>query len=261
MKSNTQSKMNLVAAAACGLLLSGMAEAAEIKLLASGAVKEATLELIPQFEKVSGDKVAVTWVGTVDIKKKIAAGEIFDLVIVAAPEIDAFAKDGKITAGTKVDLVRSSVGVAVKAGAPKPDVSSADAVKKALLAAKSVGYSQGPSGVYLVSLFEKMGIAAEIKAKAKVTTPGVPVATLIRSGEAEIGFQQVSELIHEAGIDFLGPIPAEIQSVTVFSSAVPAGSKEQIGARALQKFLAAPAATPTIKKHGLERPAKATTAS
>ena len=182
--------MKLVAAAACGLLLSSIVQAAEIKVLASGAVKEAALELFPQFEKASGTTVAATWAGTVDIKKKIAAGEVFDLVIVASPEMDAFAKDGKIVADSKVDLVKSSVGVAVKAGAPKPDLSSSDAVKQALLAAKSVGYSQGPSGVYMQSLFEKMGIASEIKAKAKVTTPGVPVATLIRAAKRKSAFSR-----------------------------------------------------------------------
>ena len=202
-------------------MLCGTVQAAEVKVLASGAVKEAALELFPQFEKSSGNKVAVTWAGTVDIKKKIAAGEVFDLVIVASPELDAFAKDGKIVAGSKVDLVRSSVGVAVKAGAPKPDLKSGDDLKKALLAAKSVGYSTGPSGVYMQGLFEKMGIADEIKAKAKVTQPGrAGCDRSIRSGEAEIGFQQVSELIHEAGIDFLGPIPADVQNITVFSSGV-----------------------------------------
>jgi len=253
-------KMKLVAAAACGLLLSGVAQGAEVKVLASGAVKEAALELFPQFEKASGNKVAVTWAGTVDIKKKIAAGEVFDLVIVASPELDTFVKEGKIAAGSKVDLVKSSIGVAVKAGAPKPDLSSGDDLKKTLLAAKSVGYSTGPSGVYLVGLFEKMGITDQIKAKAKITTPGVPVASLIRNGEAEIGFQQVSELIHEAGIDFLGPIPADIQNITVFSSGVPAAAKAQTEARALQKFLTAPAAAPAIKKHGLERAGRAPSA-
>ena len=253
-------KMKLVATAACGLLLSSIAQGAEVKVLASNAIKEAALELFPQFEKASGNKVVVTWSGTVDIKKKIAAGEVFDLVIVASPELDTFAKDGKIAAGSKVDLVRSSIGVAVKAGAPKPDFKSGDDLKKTLLAAKSVGYSTGPSGVYLVSLFEKMGIADQIKAKAKITTPGAPVASLIRSGEAEIGFQQVSELIHEAGIDFLGPIPADIQNITVFSSGVPAEAKAQTEARALQKFLTAPAAAPVIKKHGLERAARAPSA-
>jgi molybdate transport system substrate-binding protein len=243
------------------MMLCGSVQAGEVKVLASGAVKEAALELFPQFEKSSGNTVAVTWAGTVDIKKKIAAGEVFDLIIVASPELDTFAKDGKIVAGSKVDLVRSSVGIAVKAGAAKPDLKSSDDLKQTLLAAKSVGYSTGPSGVYLVSLFEKMGIASEIKAKAKVTQPGVPVATLIRNGDAEIGFQQVSELIHEAGIDFIGPIPADVQKITVFSSGVQTGAKAQIEARALQKFLTAPAAAPVIKKHGLERAARVPSAS
>jgi len=181
--------------------------------------------------------------------------------IVASPELDTFAKDGKVAANSKVDLVRSSIGVAIKAGAPKPDFKTGNELKKTLLAAKSVGYSTGPSGVYLVSLFEKMGIADQIKAKAKITTPGVPVAALIRNGEAEIGFQQVSELIHETGIDFLGPIPADIQNITVFSSGVPTGAKAQTEARALQKFLTAPAAAPVIKKHGLERVARTPSAS
>jgi len=252
----------MLAAAACGLmLLSPVARSAEIKVLASGAIKEAAFELFPQFEKVSANKVAVTWAGTVDIKKKIAAGEVFDLVIVASPEVDAFLNDGKFVKGSKVDLVKSSVGVAVKAGAPKPDLSSGEAVKKAVLAAKSVGYSTGPSGVYMQTLFEKMGIADQVKAKATITKPGTTVASVIRSGEAEIGFQQVSELIHEAGIDFLGPIPAEIQKVTVFSSGISTGAKAQTEARALQKFLTAPAAAPVIKKHGLERPARVPSAS
>jgi len=243
-------KMKLVAAA-CGLLLSSIAQGAEVKVLASNAIKEAALELFPQFEKASGNKVVVTWSGTVDIKKKIAAGEVFDLVIVASPELDTFAKDGKIAAGSKVDLVRSSIGVAVKAGAPKPDFKSGDDLKKTLLAAKSVGYSTGPSGVYLVSLFEKMGIADQIKAKAKITTPGVPVASLIRSGEAEIGFQQVSELIHETGIDFIGALPNDVQKITTFSGGIHSASKEQAAAKALQTFLAAPARADTLKKHGL----------
>jgi molybdate transport system substrate-binding protein len=254
-------KLKLMAAAACGVMMLSGAQAAEVKVLASGAVKEAALELFPQFEKVSGNKVAVTWAGTVDIKKKIAAGEIFDLVIVASPELDAFIKDGKFVAGSKVDLVKSSVGVAVKAGAPKPELKSGDDLKAALLSAKSVGYSTGPSGVYIQTLAAKMGIADQVKAKAKVTPPGVPVASLLRSGEADIGFQQVSELIHEAGIDFIGPIPADVQNITVFSSGVPMTAKAQIEARALQKFLTAPAATPIIKKHGLERPARLPSAS
>ena len=179
-------KSKFAMAVVCGLLSSAV-QAAEIKVLASGAVKEAAVELIPQFEKASGNTVAVTWAGTVDIKKKVEAGEVYDVVIIAAPEMDGFIKDGKIAAGTKVDLVKSGVGVAVKAGAPKPDLSSGEALKKMLLAAKSVGYSQGPSGSYLLTLFDKMGIADQVKAKAKVTQPGVPVASLLRSGEGSAG--------------------------------------------------------------------------
>lgn len=244
-------KAKLLLAAACGLLVSGAVQAAELKVLASGAVKEAYAELVPQFEKTSGNKVAITWAGTVDIKKKVESGEVYDVVIIASPEMDGFVKDGKIAAGTKVDLVKSGVGVAVKAGAPKPDLSSGEALKKTLLAAKSVGYSQGPSGSYMLSLFDKMGIADQIKAKAKVTQPGVPVASLLRGGEAEFGFQQVSELIHEQGINFVGALPNDVQRITTFSGGISPGSKEKDAAKALQTFLTAPARADTLKKHGL----------
>ncbi len=242
-------KAKLLMAAACGLLLSGAVQAAELKVLASGAVKEAYAELVPQFEKASGTKVTITWAGTVDIKKKVEAGEPYDVIIIAAPEMDAFTKAGKIADGSTVDLVKSGVGIAIKPGTPKPDLSSGEGVKKALLAAKSVGYSTGPSGAYMVSLFEKMGIADQVK--AKITQPGVPVAGLIRSGDAEIGFQQVSELIHEPGIEFLGPIPNDVQQITTFSGGITPGSKETDAAKALQTFLTAKERTDTLKKHGL----------
>jgi molybdate transport system substrate-binding protein len=245
-------KIGLIATAAASLLLSQAVRAAEIKVLASGAIKEAYLELIPQFEKASEHKVATTWAGTVDIKKRMAAGEVFDLVIVASPELDAFIREGKMVAASRADLVRSGVGVAVRAGAPKPDIGSADTLKKALLAAKSIGYSTGPSGVYLASLFERMGIADQVKPKLKQTQPGVLVGSIIASGEAEIGFQQVSELIHVPGIDFLGPLPADVQKITVFSAGIHGGAKEPEAAKSLVKFLTAPAAAPVFKKHGLE---------
>jgi molybdate transport system substrate-binding protein len=245
-------KIAVIAIGAASLLLSQAASAAEIKVLASGAIKEAYLELIPQFEKASEHKVATTWAGTVDIKKRMAAGEVYDLVIVASPELDAFIREGKMVAGSRADLVRSGVGVAVRAGAPKPDIGSADALKKALLAAKSIGYSTGPSGVYLASLFERMGIADQVKPKLKQTQPGVLVGSIIASGEAEIGFQQVSELIHVPGIDFIGPLPADVQKITVFSAGIHSGAKEPEAAKALVKFLTAPAAVPVFKKHGLE---------
>jgi len=245
-------KIGLLAIAAASLLLSNPANTAEIKVLASGAIKEAYLELIPQFEKSSEHKVATTWAGTVDIKKRMAAGEVFDLVIVARPELDAFIQEGKVVRGSRADLVRSGVGVAVRAGAPKPDIGSGEALKKALLAAESIGYSTGPSGVYLASLFERMGIADQVKPKLKQTPPGVLVGSIIASGEAEIGFQQVSELIHVRGIDFLGPLPADVQKITVFSAGIHSGAKEAEAANALVKFLTAPAAASVFKRNGLE---------
>jgi molybdate transport system substrate-binding protein len=234
------------------LLVSGITHAAEIQVLASNATKEAYLELVPQFEKTTEHKVTTTWSGTVDIKKRLAAGETYDVLIMAGPEIDEFIRQGKLVAGSRVDLAKSGVGVAVRTGASKPDISSADGLKAALLSAKSIGYSQGPSGTYLVGLFQRMGIADTIKDKLKVSKVGQPVGNLIASGEVEIGFQQVSELLPVKGIDFLGPLPASVQQITTFSGGLFAAAKQPEAAKALVTFLAAPAATPVKRKHGLE---------
>jgi len=245
--------MKAVIAATTGMLLvSAIAQAAEVKVLASNAIKEAYLELVPQFEKASGHKVATTWAGTNDIKKRIAAGETYDLVIMSRASLEEIVKSGKIVAGSPVNLVKSGIGVAVRAGAPKPDISSGEAVKKAVLAAKSVGYSQGPSGTYLVGLFQRMGIADAIKSKVKVTQPGTPVGELIAKGEAEIGFQQVSELLPVKGIDFLGPLPADVQEITTFAGGLHVGATEADAAKALVQFITAPAAVPVLKSKGLE---------
>ncbi len=238
--------------AACALLASHTARADEIKLLASGAMHEIGLELLPLFEKASGHKVTATWTGTVKIKQLVEAGEAFDLVIVGAPEVDRFIAEGKMKPGSRVDLARSGVGVAVRAGAPKPDISSGEAVKRALLAARSVVYSTGPSGVYVATLFAKLGIVEEMKAKAKQTAPGVRVGQALAKGEGELGFQQVSELIHEAGVDFLGPLPPDVQHFTLYSSGIASGSKTQAAAAALQAFLSAPDAVAVIRKNGME---------
>jgi molybdate transport system substrate-binding protein len=240
-------------AAVAGILIgTGMTQAADIKVLASNALKEAYLELVPAFERTTEHKVATTWAGTNDIMKRMAAGETYDLVIMAGPAIDELIKQGKVVAGSRVDLAKSGVGIAVRAGAPKPDISSGDAVKRALLAAKSIAHSSGPSGVYLAELFQRMGIADEIKPKIKQTTPGLPVGEVVARGDAEIGFQQVSELLPIAGIDYLGPLPADIQHVTVFSGGIHTGAKEADAAKALVKFITAPAAVPVIKKKGME---------
>jgi molybdate transport system substrate-binding protein len=241
---------NLLAAAT--MAIGSMAQAADITVLATPGVKEAYLELVPQFEKASGNKVATTWAGTADVMKRIKAGEVFDAVIVASNSLEELTDSGKLMAGSRADLARSGVGVAVRAGAPKPDISSTEALKRALTAAKTVGVSTGPSGVYLMGLFEKMGMMAELKPKFRTPPSGAPIGELIAKGEAEIGFQQVSELIHFPGITFLGPLPAEIQRMTVFSGGVHAGAREPDSALELLKFLSGPEHAALLKKHGLE---------
>jgi molybdate transport system substrate-binding protein len=245
-------KLRFLVAATASLFLSYAASAAEIKVLASGATKEVYLELIPQFEQSSGNKAVATWSGTADIKKRIAAGEVYDVVIASAPDIDGFIQQGKMVSGSRINLMKSGVGVAVRAGAPKPDISSSEALKKTLLAAKSIGYSTGPSGVYVMSLLERMGIADQVKSKLKQTPSGVRIGTIITSGEAEIGFQQVSELIHEPGVDYIGPLPADIQKITVFSAGIHSGATQPEAAKELVKTLTGTVAAPVIKKHGME---------
>jgi molybdate transport system substrate-binding protein len=244
-------KARSIIAVAASLLLPSMAQAAEIKLLASSAIKFAYFELIPRFEKATGHKVTVAWSSTPDIQKRIAGGEAADLVILGSNGTQELIKQGKL-AGARVDFAKSGVGVAVRAGAPKPDISSADAVKKAVLAAKSVAYSAGASGIYLVGMFQKMGIAEEVKSKTATVKRGEPVGDVVARGDAEIGFQQVSELIPVKGIQYLGPLPAEIQNITVFAGGVHTGAKEADAAAALVKFLTAPGARATLEKHGLE---------
>jgi molybdate transport system substrate-binding protein len=238
--------------AAAAFLLSGMAGAAEIKVLSTQATEEAYKELVPQFEKASGHKVTTVFTGTLDALKRLSNGETYDLLIMARQQIDELSQSGKVVAGSRTDIAKSGVGVAVGKGKPKPDISTVDALKKTLLAAKSIGYSTGPSGIYVVTMFQKMGIADEIKSKLKQTPTGVFVGSIIASGEAEIGFQQVSELSFFPGIDYVGPIPAEVQLITVFSAGIPAGTKQADAAKALVSFVTAPAAAAIFKKHALD---------
>ncbi len=245
-------KTAAIIAAASALLLTGMADAVEINVLSTQATQEAYLELVAQFEKASGHKVKTFFTGTLNVQKRLAEGEAYDLIIMAGPAIDEQIKLGKAVAGSRVDFAKSGVGLAVRKGAAKPDIGSADALKKTLLAVKSIGYSTGPSGLYMLGVFEKLGIAGEVKGKLKQTPSGVFVGTLIASGETEIGFQQISELVHFAGIDYVGPLPGELQRMTVFSAGIHAGAKQADAARALVKFITAPAAVSVIRKHGLE---------
>jgi molybdate transport system substrate-binding protein len=244
-------KMRLIIAVA-SLLLPGKSQAAEIKLLASSAMKGACLELIPQFEKATGHQVSAAWSSTPDVQKRISAGEAADLIILGDSGTEELIKQGKLAPGSRANFAKSGIGVAVRAGAPKPDISSAEAVKRSVLAAKSVAYSAGASGTYLVSMFQKLGISDEVKAKTAEVKPGEPVGEVVARGDAEIGFNQMSELIRVNGIQILGPLPAEIQNITVYSGGIHTATKEADGATALVKFLTAPAAVPIIKKHGLE---------
>jgi molybdate transport system substrate-binding protein len=242
----------IFAAMSFAVLLPGVAGAVEIKVLSTQAPEQAYRELVPQFEKASGHTVTTIFTGTLDVQKRIAAGEAYDLIIMAGPAIDDFVKSGKIVPGSRVNIARSGVGVAVRAGAPKPDISTTEAVKKTLLAAKSIGYSTGPSGVYLTGLFARLGVADAIKTKLKQTPTGILVGNLVASGEAEIGFQQVSELAHFPGVDFVGPLPGDIQEITVFAGGIQVGAKQVDAAKDWVRFLTAPAAAPAFKSKGLE---------
>jgi len=237
--------------AAVMTIAAGMPGAAEIKVMASAAFKEAYLELVPQFERVTGHKVLTLWIPTVQMMSRLKAGETVDLVIMAGGAIDELIRLGKIAPGSRVDLAKSGVGVAVRAGAPHPDISTAEALKHALIAAKSIVISTGPSGVYLAGLFQRMGIADELKAKMKQVM-GEPTGAVVARGEAEIGFQQMCELLPVAGIDLLGPLPPEIQQITIFAAGLHVGAQAPGAAQSLVEFLTAPDAVPVIKKKGME---------
>jgi molybdate transport system substrate-binding protein len=240
------------AVAAAMVIGTSTAYADEIKVIASAAVKEFVLDLVPAFEKSSGHKVTTIWGGTEAITKRISGGEVVDIVLIAAPNIQKLISEGRLVAGSRADVAKSGIGVAVRAGLPQPDISSGEAVKKAVLAAKSIAYSSGPSGFYIDSLFNKMGIADQIKDKVKQTPSGVQVGEVVARGEADLGFQQVSELLHLKGIHHLGPLPADIEHLTVFSAGLHTAGTAPEAAKALMKFLTGPEAGPIIRKGGME---------
>ena len=252
--------MNLhrFAAAACigaaSLLgLATLSSAAELKLLSSNAIKTVLEELIPQFEKATEHKVAITLGTAAELKVAIEKGAAFDVAIGTAAGIDDLARQDKVDANAKAALARSGVGMAVKKGAPKPDISTTEAFKKTLLEAKSIAFvEQGNSGIYLKTLFVRLGIADQIKDKLKPLPASNPAAHAVANGEAEIGMTQISEILPYAGADLVGPLPAEIQLTTVFAAGVAANSKETAAAKALVEFLNAPAANAVKKAKGLE---------
>jgi molybdate transport system substrate-binding protein len=239
------------------LLTVATVRGAEIKVVTSGAFTAAYLEVVPEYERTTHNKLVTEFgpsMGTTHnaIPIRLERGETIDVVIMAAPALADLIKRGRVRAGSRVDLVQSKIGMAVKAGAPKPDISTVDALKRTLLAAKSIAYSDSASGVYLsTELFPKLGIADQIKDRTRKIEAD-PVGGVVAKGEAEIGFQQISELRPVKGIDIVGPLPPGAQRVTVFAAGIPATSLHPEAALELIQWLASPAAYPAIKKSGLE---------
>ena len=209
-------------------------------------------ELAELYRARTGAEVAIESVGGVDAAKRVKAGEAFDVVVLASNAIDSLLEAGRVVAGSKVDLVRSGVAVAVRAGAARPDISNADALRRALLQAKSVSYSTGPSGVHLMRVFERWGIADTIASRIVQAPPGVPVGSLVAKGDVELGFQQLSELMHLPGVDVLGPLPDDVQIVTTFSGGVCASAAVPDAARDFLAFMASPAAEAAKRRHGMD---------
>jgi molybdate transport system substrate-binding protein len=230
---------------------------AEIRVITSGAFTEAYKQLVPLFERESGHKVISSFGASMGnapdaIPTRLARGEQFDVIILAGPALDGFIKEGKAVAGSRVDLVRSTIGFAVKGGAPKPDISTVPKLKQALLDAKSIAYSASASGTYFsTQLVQKLGIAEQVLPKSKRIL-SERVGTVVARGDAELGLQQVSELVPIPGIDYIGPLPDEVQQATFFSAGIVTGAKEPEAARALIKFFTSAKAAPVIAKTGLE---------
>ncbi len=242
----------------CGvLLLMPPARAADLSVVSSGGFAAAYKALGPVFEQKTGDKLTIGWGPSMGdtpdaVPARLKRGEKIDVVIMVGYALGGLVKDGKVIADSRVDLARSGIGVVVRQGAPHPDISSVEALKKALLAAKSIAYSDSASGVYIENeMFKKMGIADQVAGKARMI-PAEPVGGVVARGDAEIGFQQISELKPIKGIDLLGPLPAEVQKYTVFSGGIVTGSAQPKGAAALLAFLASPEARPAVVDSGLE---------
>src|SRR4051812_13456634 len=239
------------------LALSGAARAAEVRVMISGGLTAAYKAVVPEFERATGHKVLTAYgpsMGTTTnaIPVRLERGEPADVLIMVGYALTDLVNKGKVVAGSQVDLTRSPIGVAVRSGAPKPDISSVESVKRALMAAKTIAYSDSASGVYVsTEMFEKLGIADVMKDKAR-NIPATPVGEVVAHGEAELGFQQISELKPVKGIDIVGPLPNELQKITIFSAGIATGSKEPEAGRALIKFLASPAARDVIIASGME---------
>jgi molybdate transport system substrate-binding protein len=226
--------------------------AASLKLISSMATREVLSELVSQYQRATAQSVTTEAAGGVDVAKRVQLGEAVDIVILASNAIDKLMAAGKVLAGSRVDLVKSGIAVAVREGAPKPDIATEETVRRAVLAAKTLSYSTGPSGVYLENMFARWGILEQIRGRVVVPAPGVPVGTLIANGAAEIGFQQFSELLNLRGVAIAGPLPPAIQMITIFSGGISASSSQPDAAHALLKYLASSATADVKQRHGMD---------
>ena len=238
-------------------LVSPSANASEIKVVSSGGFAAAYRELAPQFEKATGNKLEAGWGPSMgdtkdSVPSRLKRGEKIDVVIMVGYALDKLANEGKVIPDSRVALARSPIGMVVKKGAKKPDISSVAGLRQALLDAKSIAYSDSASGVYIQNeMFKKLGIEDQVKGKSRMI-PADPVAGVVAKGEAELGFQQISELLPELGTDLVGPLPAEVQQITLFSAGVPSDSSQPAIARALINFLSSPQAADAITRSGME---------
>ena len=226
---------------------------APITAISSMATREVLAELAQAWHQEAGLTLTVEAVGGVDAARRVQAGEAFDLVFLARDALDRLAASGAIVPGSQVDLLRSPVAVAVRQGVPRPDISTAEALRVAVQGARSIGYSTGPSGTYLMQLFAQWGLQEHLQGRTVQASPGVPVATLVASGQAELGFQQLSELMHAPGIEVLGLLPEPVACITTFS--VARGVQSRATPEALQRvldFLSSPAAAVVKRRHGME---------
>lgn len=242
------------AIAALVLAQAALAAGSEINVYSTVGVRSALEELVPDFQKQSGQTLAITWGTAAMLTKRIEAGEVADVAILTRGNIDALIKEGKIAAGSDVTLANSSIAVAVKEGTLKPDISTPDNLKQALLKAKSIAYSNpasgGASGVYFAKLLERMGIADAMKAKTRFASAGGNAASLLVSGDAELAVQQKPELMAVSGVEVVGPLPGDFDHVTAFVAGVSSTSKNADAARALLKFLQTPEAAKIFTASG-----------
>jgi molybdate transport system substrate-binding protein len=221
-----------------------------LKILSGGAMKSLMVEAAPLFERQCGIEVETKFALTPVLQKEIEDGAAFDIALLPRPELDALAKIGKIASGSQTDVTRSAVGFAVRAGAPKPDIGTVEALKRTLLQARTIGYSDGPSGAYIAALLQRLGIAEVVRSKTRLTSR--PVAEIVAEGEAEVGMQQIVAILPVKGADLVGPLPSELQNIIVYAAGLAANSQNAAAAHAFIGFMGKPEVVDLIRAKGME---------